>query len=193
MKQLLKIKVNKAPGPDCIYPRILKELRDKLVKPLTIIFSKSINDGIVPQDWKRANVTPMFKIGKKCDSSNYRPVSLTSVPCKMLESIIKEDIMTYLTDNEIISHSQYGFMPGRSCQSNLLEYLDFDSKEVDNKNPVDTIYFYFSKAFDKVPHKRLLRKLEAIGICENVYNWIPMLVGKQKTEGSSQWSNIKVG
>jgi hypothetical protein len=107
---------------------------------------------------KTVNVTPIFKKGTKGDPGNYRPVSLTSVPCKMLESIVKDRLMSHLLENKLIGDSQHGFMPGKSCASNLVEFMDFVTEAVDKGNAVDIFYLDFSKAFDKVPHKRLVEK-----------------------------------
>jgi Reverse transcriptase (RNA-dependent DNA polymerase) len=109
-------------------------------------------------------VTPIFKKGKRTDPGNYRPVSLTSVPCKILESLIKDKIMQHLSENNLLKDSQHGFMPNRSCATNLFEFMDSVTKNVDSGKPVDIFYLDFSKAFDSVPHERLMVKLKAKGI-----------------------------
>jgi retron-type reverse transcriptase len=118
----------------------------------------------VPKDWKKAKVVPIYKKGQKSEPGNYRPVSLTSVPCKILESMLKDYIMEHLTNENLINDSQHGFMPGRSCASNLTIFLDALTKEIDNGKAADVFYLDFAKAFDKVPHGRLLAKVEAKGI-----------------------------
>ena len=125
LKQLTKLKETKAPGPDNLYPRVLKELSEEIAEPLQIIFNKSMSTGLIPNEWKRANVTPIFKKGDKGLSENYRPVSLTSVPCKMLESIIKAQITDYITEKNLIRNTQHGFVQGRSCLTNLLEFMEY--------------------------------------------------------------------
>ena len=109
-------------------------------------------------------MTPLYKKGNKSTPGNYRPVSLTSVVCKVLESIIKDAIMEHLEQHKLLEVSQHGFLPGRSCLTNLLAYLENVTKHVDSGLPVDTLYLDFAKAFDKVPHRRLLMKLKAHGI-----------------------------
>ena len=99
----------------------------------------------------------MFKKGKRSEPGNYRPVSLTSILCKILESMIKDKIVEHLQVFNLINDSQHGFMKGRSCLTNLLEYLETVTKLLDEGVPVDVIYLDFSKAFDKVPHARLLK------------------------------------
>ena len=91
-KKLQSLSSDKSPGPDKLHPRILKELATELTTPLTIIYNKCIDKGTLPSQWKEAIVTPIFKKGCKSDPSNYRPVSLTSVVCKVMEIIISESI-----------------------------------------------------------------------------------------------------
>jgi hypothetical protein len=117
-------------------------------------------------------VTPIFKKGTKGDPENYRPVSLASVPCKMLESIMKDRLMNHLLENKLIGESQHGFMPGKSCAMNLVELMDFVTEAVDKRKSVDIFYLDFSKAFDKVPHQRLLKKMEAKGVEIGAVKWI---------------------
>ncbi len=144
-----------------------------------MLFQKSYNTGETPSDWKNANVTPIFKKGKKCKASNYRPVSLTSIVCKLMESIIKDDMTEYLESNKIIKNSQHGFRKKRSCLTNLLEYLENLTKAVDSGQNIDMVYLDFSKAFDKVPIKRLLLKIKAAGINEKTVNWIKNWLDKR--------------
>jgi hypothetical protein len=140
--------------------------------PLKLLFNKTLKSGKVPSEWKHATVTPIFKKGTKGDPGNYRPVSLTSVPCKLLESIIKDKIMEHLLENNLIKDSQHGFMPGKSCATNLVEFMDVVSKAVDDGEAVDIFYLDFAKAFDKVPRQRLSAKLRAKGIENGVVTWI---------------------
>jgi hypothetical protein len=122
-----------------------------------MIFRKSMKEGTVPEDWREANVTPIFKKGKKSCPGNYRPVSLTSICSKLMESVVRDTMTTHLTNNNLIGPSQHGFMKGRSCVSNLLEFLERATTAVDRGEAFDIIYLDFAKAFDKVPHKRLMR------------------------------------
>src|SRR6267154_2545604 len=102
----------------------------------------------------------------------YRPVSLTNIVGKILESIIKDSIVTHLDKYNLIKRSQHGFTRGKSCLKNLLDFFEVITKELDEGNNVDLIYLDFSKAYDKVPYRRLFRKLESHGICDIVLNWI---------------------
>ena len=123
-KYLDSINVNKSLGPDEIHGKIIYELRHELVGPLTRLFNLSLNSGYIPQDWKNANVIPLFKKGSKQKPENYRPVSLTSVVGKILESIIKERLLEHLHKFRLIRDSQHGFTSGRSCLTNLIDFLN---------------------------------------------------------------------
>ena len=171
-KKINNLKISSAPGPDQITPRFLKLNVDAMSHALAILFNKSLQTGLIPADWKSANVTPIFKKGSKADPGNYRPVSLTSIPCKLQESCIRDAVMDHLVDQALIKSSQHGFMKHRSCTTNLLEFLERMTREVDNKMNMDVVYLDFAKAFDKVPHKRLVDKLKAHGITGNILWWI---------------------
>jgi len=118
-KKLNELNVNKSPGPDNLHPKLLYELRAQLCKPVTKLFKLSIDHRIVLQDWKEAIVTPLFKKGSKAKPENYRPVSLTCILGKLLESIIKDYISVHLDSFKLISRSQHGFSKGRSCLTNF--------------------------------------------------------------------------
>ncbi len=171
-QKISKLKTSSSKGPDNISTRFLKDFGDILSKPLANIFNKSMTTGQVPGDWKLANVTLIFKKGSKSNPENYRTVSLTLVPCKLMESIIRDNIVNHLLLNQLIKSSQHGFMKNKSCTTNLLEFLEKVTKMVDNGDPVDIIYLDFSKASEKVPKFRLLAKMKAHGIQGDVLRWI---------------------
>ena len=177
-----KMKLNKSYGPDEIHPRIIFELKDEISMPLAFLFQQSLQQGCLPQDWKEAFVSPIFKKGARNRAENYRPISLTSVICKLMEKIIKEAMLTHLVDNSLLSKKQFGFLSGRSTVTQLLKFLDECADKVTRGGVVDTIYMDFAKAFDKVPHRRLLHKLEAYGINGNILEWIKsFLIGRNQT------------
>ena len=120
----------------------------------------SLQEGIVPFEWKEANMIPLFKKGSRNKSVNYNPVSLTSVICMSLETIIRDHMMDFIIKHKLINSSQHGFLKAKSCLTNLFCFLEEITKWVDEGSPVDVIYFYFQKAFDKVPHQRLISKLK---------------------------------
>ena len=141
---------------------------------------KNYDTGIVPSDWKRANITPIYKKDDKEDPESYRPISLTSILCKIMESIIKDHLLKYLKDNNILSNKQYRFLPGRSTVLQLLNALDQRTEASDNRFYVDIIYCDFMKAFDKVPHKRLLNVLKYCCIPSKIVDWIKSFLTNRK-------------
>jgi hypothetical protein len=171
-KILARQNPNKAPGPDKIHPRLLRELNKELAVPLTTLFSLSIKEGTVPSLWKQAQITPIFKKGSKKDPGNYRPVSLTPIICKVMERLVKDKVLQHLVANDLISEEQHGFVSGKSCVTQLLESVEDWTSILDNKGCLDVIYFDFQKAFDTVPHQRLAYKLQAHGIRGKVLDWI---------------------
>ena len=166
------LNVSKSQGPDMLPARLLKELSKELSGPLCIFFNKSLKDGIVPHIWKKAVVTAIFKKGSRCEPGNYRPVSLTCILCKLMESIIRDVINSYFNDNNLFAKCQHGFRNKRSCTSQLLEVMEDITGLLDEGSPIDIAYLDFRKAFDSVPHNRLLLKLEAYGITGNLLGWI---------------------
>ena len=181
MSLLSKLRIDKAGGNDELSPRLLLELKDYIAYPLYLLFRRSLDIGVVPDDWKCANITPIFKKGHRNKAENYRPVSLTSQVCKIFETIIRNSVVKYLETNRLILDSQHGFRKGRSCLSNLLVFLDKVTGSIDSGEAVDVIFMDFAKAFDKVPHIRLGRKLESHGITGKLLTWIlDWLSGRQQ-------------
>ena len=170
--KIKSLKPTSAAGPDNIAVTLLQQYVDHLSKPLAIIFTRSLASGDVPQAWRDGNITPIFKKGVKGDPGNYRPISLTSVPCKIMEGIIKDNLVNHLSKDNLIHPSQHGFVKGRSVLTNLLEFFETITHNVDQGTPVDVIYLDYSKAFDKVAHKRLIKKIEALGIHGPLLSWI---------------------
>ena len=136
------------------------------------IFNRSLETGVVPRDWREANVTPLFKKGDPSKPGNYRPVSLTSVVGKLLESIIVDKLTSYLEANNLLKNTQHGFRRHRSCLTNLLEFFHEVFTDHDRCKAVDVVYMDFQKAFDKVPFRRLLLKVRALGIQGEICRWI---------------------
>jgi hypothetical protein len=198
LEKLTKINVGKSHGPDELHGKLLYEIRYEIVKDLTKLFNLSLETGVVPQDWRDADVCPLFKKGKRDKAENYRPVSLTSIVGKLLESILKDRIVTHLEQHKLLRESQHGFTSGRSCLTNLLVFFEFITKELDKGNNVDLVYLDFCKAFDKVPHCRLGKKLEAHGIKGEVKTWIVNWLSNRRqrvcVDGElSDWEKVSSG
>ena len=169
---LTSLNVNKSPGPDGVHPRVLKELAHELSAPLKTFFDKTMKEGKIPQKWKIAEVKPIFKKGNKNSPNNYRPVSLTCIVCKIFEQFVRNALYKHLTDNDLLALEQFGFCQGRSCTTQLLVTINDWLLNIDKNVPTDAVYLDFSKAFDCVPHRRLMTKLHAYGIRGDMYNWI---------------------
>ena len=173
VQKLLKdIKPHKATGPDNIPGRLLKEAAEELAPGLAHIFQISIDNGKIPLDWKSALVTPVFKKGNRSTPSNYRPISLTSIVCKILEHVIHSSVISHFEKNSILTDCQHGFRKRRSCETQLILTIDDLARGLNDKQQIDAILLDFSKAFDKVPHQRLLLKLNHYGVRGNIRSWI---------------------
>jgi len=150
---------------------MLRELADVIAEPLSIIFERSWRTGEMTEDWRKANVTPVFKKGKE-DPGNYRLVSLTSIPGKVMEQLIPEVIIKKVEEKKVIRSSQRGFTKGKSCLTNVIAFYDGMTGWVDEGRAADVVYLDFSKAFDTVSHSILLGKLRKCGLDEWSVRWI---------------------
>ena len=159
IKQILdKININKAAGPDGIHGSILKHCSASLCRPLSIIFKLIYNTGIIPQEWKSANIVPIYKKGDKNLISNYRPISLLCLSAKIMERVIIDELLVMTRDS--LDTAQHGFLSGKSCSTNLIALTDDIANSLYNNIGTDIIYFDFAKAFDTVNHDLLLFKLK---------------------------------
>ncbi len=159
-------------GPDGIPPAFYKLLAIELAKPLSIIFEVSFQSGSVPDIWLTAIVLPIFKKGSVSDPNNYRPISLTCVACKIMETVIAKSLLFFLRSFCLINKNQHGFLDRHSTSTQLLECVNDWTLALDNKQLIDCVYVDYAKAFDSVSHPKLAQKLMGYGISGSVLNWI---------------------
>ena len=171
-KLLKKINPSKACGPDMIPARILRDMVEEISQILTTLFQRTIDLGELPEDWKSANVSPIFRKGDRFKASNYRPVSLTSLCCKLQEHIITSNVLSHLEQHKILADFQHGLIAGRSCEIQLLTLVHELAETVDTGGQMDLVILDFSKAFGRVLHQRLLEKLNHYGIRGQTHGWI---------------------
>ena len=199
VKKLLgELNPRKAVGPDFVPTQILKEFKEDIAPMLQVIFQQSLDTGVVPEDWKTANVVGVFKKGDKHQPSNYRPVSLTSVSCKLLEHIVFRAVMDHVDFHKILKFFQHGFREKHSCETQLINTIEDLARGLDNQQQLDLLILDFSKAFDLVGHQRLIKKLQYYGIRDTTLQWISAwLVGRTQkvvVDGaSSSASPVKSG
>ena len=196
--KLMQLKSGKSPGPDGWHPHFLKELADFIDKPLSIRFQKSLDEAILSVRWLEATITAVHKKGPKDIFGNYRPISLTSVICKTLESLVRDELDKHMLQHELFAKNQHGFIPKRDCMTNLLSCIETWTRIIEEGESIDLIYTDFSKAFDSVPHQRLLQKIANIGIDGKVHKWVKSFLSGRKhrvsVEGElSCWANVKSG
>ena len=199
---LSNIKPFKASGPDNIPAYLLKELASQIAPSLTVVFQASLNQCKLPTEWKVAHVVPVFKKGSKSSPNNYRPISLTCLCSKILEHIVYSNIFTHLNQTNILCEEQHGFREKRSCESQLTITIDDFARCLNNKGVIHAIFLDFSKAFDKVPHKKLCHKLASYGITGPILEWIldflsnrtqRVLVGGQTSYPTAVLSGVPQG
>ena len=167
-----KLNPNKACGPDNISPTVLKQLAPTIAPILTDLFNRSYSSGVVPQDWRDANVTAVYKKGKKTVAANYRPISLTCVCCKLFEHVITSNVMGHAETHNILYKLQHGFRKDLSCETQLVEFIHDLARNCHQGHQTDVLVMDFSNAFDKVGHTRLLSKLTNYGITGHTHQWI---------------------
>jgi Reverse transcriptase (RNA-dependent DNA polymerase)/Endonuclease-reverse transcriptase len=167
-----KLKHDSSPGPDNIPAYFLQKCADTLSPHLSLAMNESLEKGILHKTWSEAIIIPIYKKGDRYTAENYRPISLTCNPCKVMEKIIAVELTEFLLNNNIIPDTQHGFLPKRSAVTNLLCCLNEWTQMHDDGQPIDVIYLDFEKAFDKVPHNKLLFKLEHYGIRGDLLLWI---------------------
>lgn len=178
-KLLKNLQAHKAHGPDNIPNALLKNCSNSISYPLSLIFQKSLDSSLLPSDWLTANISCAFKKGDRHAAENYRPISLTSVSCKILEHIICKHVLDHLEDHNLLTNLNHGFRTGFSCETQLLTTAHDFLTSYDKKRQVDIAILDFSKAFDTVPHEKLLFKLENFGIEGPLLLWLRNFLTKR--------------
>ena len=170
-KSLNSVKINKGAGPDAIAPVVLRKCASQLCVPLCYLFNESLRIGYCPVFFKIASITPIFKKGARDEIENYRGVAKQSSIPKLLDQMVNEQLKLHVKD--VISSSQHGFMKGKSCATNLVEYTSFLSNQLEQPNvkQIDVIFTDFSKAFDRVNIGSVIGSLESYGICGSLLKW----------------------
>ena len=202
IKLLRNLKPFTASGPDGIPSKLLKETAAEISPAITLLFQASIDQGKVPPQWKKAQIVPIFKKGSRSSPANYRPISLTSVLCKLCEHILHCAVIRHLSDHEILSDAQHGFRKRRSCDTQLIVTVEDLAKGLDSKSQTDVILLDYEKAFDKVSHRHLLYKVKHYGIQGSTLQWISdflhsrsqeVLVDGEKSQESKVTSGVPQG
>ena len=187
-----QLKLGGAGGPDGFPPRVFKKLAVCIKDPLSLIFTSFMSVGQLPRDWKHAVVTPVYKSGAASSASNYRPISLTCVACKLMERVIVKQTLGFLRKHGVINAHQHGFLSGRSTTTNLLESVNDWTLAINDRKSVGAVYIDYKRAFDCVSHSKLLLKLRSYGISGQLFNWIANFLQNrtQQTRVGSSLSNI---
>ena len=181
IKLLQGLKPDKAPGPDRIKPLLLQKLCLEIAPIMKVIFSRSLDDGSLPPDWFKANVSPVFKKGEKSSPSNYRPISLTCILCKILEHIITSNTVKHFDDNKILYDFQHGFLAKRSCETQPIMLVEELHQNMRAGKQTD-VYCLISVKRLIVNHEKLIYKLHGYGMRGNTLTWIKaFLNGRSQT------------
>ena len=181
LKLLQSLDQNKAVGFDGISPLVLKQCSLEIYESLAAIISQSYAEGLLPDDWKRANVHPVYKKGARSNPSNYRTISLVSICSKVMEHVVCSQIHRHLNRHKALVSDQHGFRKSHSTEGLLTSVVNDWAYTLDNNQEVDALFLDFAKAFDTVPHRRLIVKLKAYGIVGRNIQWIEsFLRGRQQ-------------
>ena len=182
-KAIDEVKENSSSGKEGFPAIVLKSCKRNLTYPLLLLWSTSMESGFIHQMYLHQLITPIYKgKGSKCKAANYRPISLTSHVMKVFERIIRNKLVAYLEENNILSPNQHGFRKGRSCLSELLAHYEDILLNANSGEGTDTVYLDFAKAFDKVDRRILLKKLKRVGITGKLLGWFKAFLSNRKQE-----------
>ena len=172
LHMLQTLDTTKASGPDGISATMLKATAHSIFESVTYLFNKSIELGEIPQEWKISAVNPIPKSKEKDKASNYRPISLLNILSKLMERHVYKLLLKHLDNVAPLAAQQWGFRPGRSTVSALLDATNEWLQETDNGKEACAIFLDLRKAFDSVPHRSLLDKLKSTGLNEHLLKWL---------------------
>ena len=189
VKILKNIYIHKAMGPDGIPNILLKTCAEEISYGLSAIFQYPLDTRTLPLDWRNANVTPVFKKGDRHLAENYRPVSLTTVSCKIMEHIICSHMLKHFDKHNILTSLNHGFRSGYSRETLLLVTMHDLLKANDRNIQMDIAILDFSKAFDTAPHDRLLQKPEAYCIRGNLHKWLSSFLKDRQMNVVVEWGH----
>ena len=197
-QQIKTLDMNSSMGIDGVHPRLLTRCAASLSYPLKLIFNSSLREGRLPLEWLSSQITPIFKKGSRTTALNYRPIAITSVPCKVLEKEIVNHLKEHLEGNGLLSEHQFGFRSNHSTSDQLILCYDEVTRHVDQHKMVDLIFFDYTKAFDKVCHKILLEKLSSIGVGVQLRRWIESFLTDRRMQvrvhgAVSDWRRVTSG
>ena len=179
-KVIKELDQSKAVGPDLVHNKLLVKAIEFIAAPLATLFNRSVAESKFPRSWKIANVTPIHKKGDKSLCTNYRPISLLSCVGKIMEKCIQKHVFNFLNNHSLLTLSQSGFIPGDSTTYQLLSIYDDFCRSLDKKCITQALFFDISKAFDRVWHRGLIHKLNAIGIRGSLLNWFSDYLNNRK-------------
>ena len=171
-KEIEGLPSGSACGPDRLSSDLIKRLKYPIARFLALIYRTSLKEGRFPENLKYAYVVGVFKGGEKTTPANYRPISLTNHVSKLLEKVVRKDIVTFMDEHNLWDARQHGSRSGQSTLSQLLEHYDLVINSLENGHNIDVIYLDFSKVYNKVDHWTLIQKVKAIGITGNLGKWI---------------------
>ena len=186
LDKLTNLNSAKSPGPDGWPPFVLKEIAQHICLPLYII-SNSLATGCVPDNWKRGHVVIIYKKGCRKQASNYHPITLTSIIGKLLESIVRDSLLTHFNTHDLLSNNQHGFIPERSCVTQLLSVLDDWTRAMMEGHNTDVVYFDFSKAFDNCPSQASHTQIQGLWHWEEAFGVATEFSFRSRTECCHQF------
>ena len=185
IKAINEIAENSACGDEDIPAIILKKCKHTLSYPILLIWKESFQRGFIAKKFKTQIITPIHKKDSKAEPANYRPIALTSHIIKVFERIIKVQMIAHILANNILCKNQHGFWKGRSCLTQLLHHIDIIINNLLANSDTDVVYLDFAKAFDKVDHQILLKKLHAYGVRGKLLTWLNCYL-------SNRWQTVVI-